>query len=69
VASIDPAGTAADSGIQKGDIIVEVQQTRVSDPGSALRMFSAQSLLKHHFAAVLVRHDNKLSWMSLAIPE
>ncbi len=27
VASVDPAGTAADSGIQKDDIIVEVQQS------------------------------------------
>ena len=69
VASVDPTGTAADSGIQKGDIIVEVQQTPVSSPDSALRIFRKQSSLKHRFAAVLVRHDKKLSWMSLAIPE
>jgi len=69
VASIDPTGTAADSGIQKGDIIVEAQQTPVFEPDQALSILSAQSRLKHRFAAVLVEHDNKLSWISLAIPE
>ena len=43
VASVDPNGTAAASGIQKGDIIVEVQQTPVSAPDQALRIFSAPS--------------------------
>jgi serine protease Do len=69
VASVDPNGTAADSGIQQGDIIVEIQQTPISEPDQALRMFWARSLLKHRFAAVLVNHDKKLSWMSLAVPE
>jgi serine protease Do len=69
VASVDPTGTAADSGIQKGDIIVEVQQTPVSEADQALRIFWVQSSLKHRFAAVLVDHNKKVSWMSLAIPE
>jgi serine protease Do len=69
VASVDPSGTAADSGIQKGDIIVEAQQTPVFEPDQALRILGAQSLLKHRFAAVLVEHDKKLNWMSLAVPE
>ena len=69
VASVDPSGTAADSGIQKGDIIVEAQQTPVVDPDQALRILGGQSLLKHRFAAVLVEHDKKLNWVSLAVPE
>ncbi len=69
VASVDPAGTAAASGIQKGDIIVEVQQTPVAEADAALRIFRDESSLKHHYAAVLIQHDNKLAWMSLAIPE
>jgi serine protease Do len=68
VSYVDPNGTAADSGIQKGDVILEVQQTPVDDPDQALRMFWAQSSLKRHFAAVLVRHDKTVSWMPLAIP-
>jgi serine protease Do len=69
VISVDPRGTAADSGIQQGDAIVEIQQTPISDPDQALRIFRAQSFLKQPFAAVLVQHDKKLSWMPLAIPE
>jgi serine protease Do len=69
VASVNPAGTAADSGLRKGDIIVEVQQTPVSEPDQALRIFGARSSMKHHFAAVLVKHDKKLSWVSVAVLE
>jgi serine protease Do len=69
VASVDPGGTAADSGIQKGDVIVEVQDKPVSEPDQALRVFWAESSLKHQFAAVLVQHQKNLAWMSLAIPE
>jgi serine protease Do len=68
VASVDPTGTAADSGIQKGDIIVEIQQTPVSDPQEASRLFETHAAQRHHFAAVLVQRDKKLSWMPLAIP-
>jgi serine protease Do len=69
VTSVDPTGTAADSGIQKGDIIIEVQQTPVSEPDQALHLFTLQSAMKRHFAAVLVEHDKKFSWMPLAMPE
>jgi serine protease Do len=69
VAYVDPSGTAADSGIQKGDIIVEAQQTAVFEPDQALQILGARSLMKHHFAAVLVEHDKKLNWVSLAVPE
>jgi serine protease Do len=68
VASVDPSGTAADSGIQKGDIIVEVQQTPVANPTQASQIFNQQADQRHHFAAVLVERDKKLSWMPLAIP-
>ncbi len=69
VASVDPIGTAADSGIQKGDHIIEIQQTAVSEPDQALRIFFAQSLLRHRYAAVLVERDKKRIWMPLAVPE
>jgi serine protease Do len=69
VASVDPMGTAADSGIQKGDVIIEVQQTPISEPDQALRLFWVQSSQRHHFAAVLVERDKKRSWMPLAVPD
>jgi serine protease Do len=69
VAAVDPMGTAADSGIKKGDVIVEIQQTPISDPDQAMRLFDVQSSIRHHFAAVLVERDKKLSWMPIAVPE
>ena len=69
VASVEPTGTAADSRIQKGDTIVEVQQTPVSEPDQVLRIFGVRSQLKYRFAAVLVEHDKKRFWMPLAVPE
>ena len=69
VASVDANGTAAASGIQQGDVIVEVQQTAVAEPDEALRILWAQSLQQRGFAAVLVEHDKKLTWMSIAIPQ
>jgi serine protease Do len=69
VAAVDPMGTAADSGIKKGDVIVEIQQTPVADPDQAMRLFELQSSIRHHFAAVLVERDKKLSWMPVAVPE
>jgi serine protease Do len=68
VASVDPSGSAADSGIQKDDIIVAVQRTPVSEPDQALRIFLVQSSLRRHFAAILVERDKKHFWMSLAVP-
>jgi serine protease Do len=69
VASVDPAGKAADSGIRKDDTIVRVQETPVSAPDQALRIFWVRLTMKRQFAAVLVEHDKKLSWLSLAVPE
>ena len=69
VSSIDPTGTAADCGIRKNDVIVQVQQTPVADADEALRVFRTKSSLKHHFAAVLVDRGGKFSWISLAVPD
>jgi S1-C subfamily serine protease len=67
--SVDPTGTAADSGIQKGNIIIGVQQTRVSQPDQASRLFEAQSATKHRFAAVLVERGKTRTWIPIAVPE
>jgi serine protease Do len=69
VSSIDPNGTAAYSGIQQGDRIIEVQQTYIASPEQAMKLFAAQASHKERFVAVLVEHDKKATWMPLAIPE
>jgi serine protease Do len=69
VASVDPTGAAAESGIQKGDFLVEIQQTRVSRPDQALQLLREVGSRERHFAAVLVRHHGTLFWAALAVPE
>jgi serine protease Do len=69
VASVDPKGTAAASGIRQGDVIVAVQQTQVSEAAQALRILWARSATGRHFAAVLLSRENQVFWMSLAIPD
>jgi serine protease Do len=69
VASVDPTGSAASSGVQKGDIIVQIQARPVSDPGQALRMLKALSPDKHGYAAVLVERAGQRTWIPLAVPD
>jgi serine protease Do len=69
VTSVDPAGTAAESGIRKGDIVVEVQHTPVSHSDQALQILRDAASLNRHFAGVLVRHEQTLSWIALELPD
>ncbi len=68
VTSVDPTGAAAESGIRKGDTIVEVQQTPVSQSDQALQTLREVASRNHHFTAVLVRRGGTLSWMALEMP-
>jgi S1-C subfamily serine protease len=68
VASVDPNGTAADSGIQKGDMIVEIQQTDILDPTQANDILATRSFARHPFAAVLVERKGKRTWIPIAVP-
>jgi serine protease Do len=69
VASVAPTGTAAASGIQKGDVIAKIQQTPVTEPGQAFRILGVRTATNHHFAAVLVEREDKRFWLSLAVPD
>jgi serine protease Do len=65
VTSVAPTGTAAESGIRKGDILVEIQQTPVTQSDQAWRALRDAASSDRHFAAILVRHDRTLSWIDL----
>src|ERR1700722_12148326 len=69
VAAVTPTGTAAASGIQKGDVIAKVQQTPVTEPDQALRILRVRTSTNHHFAAVLVARDDKRFWLAIAVPD
>jgi serine protease Do len=68
VASVDPSGSAADSGVEKGDIILQIQQVPVSDPDQALRVLQTLSTEKHGFAVLLILRSGNQTWISVAIP-
>jgi serine protease Do len=69
VAMIDPAGSAASSGIKLNDVIVRIRDRAVSDPDQALAMLKALPPGKDAYVAVLVERDGNRTWMPLAIPE
>jgi serine protease Do len=70
VATVDPLGTAADSGLQKGDIILQVQQQPVSSPEQAKSILDAMTTKMHaSYAALLVQRDDKRTWIAIAVPE
>jgi serine protease Do len=69
VASVDPSGSAADSGIEKGDMILEVQQASVSDPDQALHVLQTLSAEKLGYAVVLIKRNDDQIWIPIAIPQ
>ena len=69
VTGIDPTGSVADSGLQKGDVILRVQQQVVSSPEQAVQALQARSQAKQRFAAVLVKRDKAQSWLPVALPD
>jgi serine protease Do len=66
VASVDPSGSTADSGIEKGDVILQIQQEPVSDPDQALHILQELSAEKRGYAIML--NDGR-TWIPIAIPE
>ncbi len=69
LSGIEPSGSAADSGLLMGDVILRVQQQAVSTPDEAMRAFQSRIDGKHAYAAVLVERDNKQTWLPVALPE
>lgn len=69
LSGIDPSGSAADSGLLKGDVILRVQQQAVSTPDEALRALQSRVDAKCGYAAVLVERDSKQTWLPIALPE
>jgi serine protease Do len=65
VASVDPTGTAADSGIERGDLVLRVQQTEASNPAQALRALTATD---RPFALALIKRGDVLAWLPIAVP-
>jgi serine protease Do len=69
VTAVDPTSTAAEGGIQKNDILVEIQQIPVSQSAEARQVLREVASGNQQFIAVLVRHDRTLSWIALEVPD
>jgi type II secretory pathway component PulC len=54
--------------LQAGDIILRVQQQRVSTPEQAQAALQARAEARQPFAAVLVQRDDKRTWIPVALP-
>ncbi|HEX4368624.1 MAG TPA: trypsin-like peptidase domain-containing protein [Rhodopila sp.] len=68
VAGVDPNGSAASSGIKKGDIILRVQSQSVSSPDQALHALRAKSSGTHDYVAVLLERNNEPLWLPVSLP-
>jgi serine protease Do len=66
--TIDPTGTASDSGLMKGDVILQVQQLTVGSPDQAMQAIQKRIDAKEKFTALLVERDGKASWFPIALP-
>jgi serine protease Do len=66
---VDPAGSAADSGLRKGDMVLQVQRQVVSTPDEVLAALQSRIAAKQPYAALLVKHDGKQSWMPISLPQ
>jgi serine protease Do len=68
IAGIDPAGSAADSGLQTGDVIMRVEEDAVSTPEQTLKLLMARAATNRPYAALLVRRNSKDTWIPIALP-
>jgi S1-C subfamily serine protease len=67
VTLVDPAGSAAISGIQTGDIILKVQRTNVTAADQVPLLIATAPPEARHFAAVLMRRGMKPLWMAVRV--
>lgn len=69
VSAIDRNGSAADSGLHRGDIVLEVQQQAVNSPAEAEQAIKARMASGQHFVALLIQRGDQRSWFPVALPK
>ena len=67
VTEVTDGGTAADRGIHPGDVIVEVQQTEVSQPAQVQARIDEARKQKRPSVVVLVQNNDGMRWVPLPI--
>jgi serine protease Do len=67
VSDITHNSTASDQGLAAGDVIVKVQQERVSTPAEVQQGLSDALAQDHHHALLLVQKPDAQQWVTLPI--
>jgi serine protease Do len=67
VARVDAGGPAADAGLAAGDVVVQIQQEKVTDTGDVARAMAAARKEQRHFVIVLVSNAQGLRWMPVSV--
>ncbi len=67
VARVDSGGPAADAGLAAGDVVVQIQQDKVTNTGDVARAIAAARKEQRHFVIVLVSNAQGLRWMPVSL--
>jgi serine protease Do len=67
VAQIAPDGPAAEVGLNRGDVVVEVQQEKVAAPADIIRLVALAREQQRHYVALLVRNADGLRWIAMGL--
>jgi serine protease Do len=68
VQQIAENGAAAEAGLNVGDVIVQVQQQKISEPDDVARVLASARQQQRHFVALLMqRNVEGLRWLAMSI--
>jgi serine protease Do len=67
--ALDPAGSAADSGLKQGDVILRIQGEPVATPDQVSNLLRAKIEAKQAYTAFLIERDNEQTWLPVALPD
>ena len=69
VSAIERDGSAAGSGLHRGNIVLEVQQQAVNSSAQAEQAIKARMASGQHFVALLIQRGDQRSWIPVALPK
>jgi len=67
VKQVTPDGTAADAGLNPGDVVVEVQLEKVGTPEDVARLIALAWQKQRRFVALLVHNADGLRWLAMSL--
>jgi serine protease Do len=65
ITDVDPDGSAADAGLNPGDVVLKAQQEPVTQPDEVKKALDAVRQEKRHYALLLVRAPDGVKWVPI----